>query len=110
MWPSPLDLREHQLYRVKCSDPRAQPGYDGADAIMQRGVNMAPKVDDSAPLYQVTPYGRSTPKDPDGVPEVPGSGDAASGTTSTDATAPSGLRSIVGQEGWEDMFVGGAGD
>lgn len=110
MWPSPLDLREHPLYRVKCSDPRAQPGYDGADAIMQRGVNMAPTIDDSKPLYQVKPYGRSTPKDPDGVPAVPGSGGAASATSSADAKVPSGLRSIVGQDGWEDMFVGGAGD
>ncbi len=110
MWPSPLDVREHTLYRVKCSDPRAQPDYEGADAIMQRGVNMAPTIDDSAPLYQVEPYGRSTPKDPDGVPEVPGSGGAASGTSATDAQVPSGLRSIVGQDGWEDMFVGGAGD
>jgi len=51
-----------------------------------------------------------TPKDPDGVPAVPGSGGAASATSSTDAKVPSGLRSIVGQDGWEDMFVGGAGD
>ena len=111
MWPSPLDVREHTLYRVKCTDPRAQPGYDGDDALAQRGVNMAPKPDDSKPLYQVKPYGRSTPKDSDGVPPVPGSASSASSSTSSSETeVTSGPRSVVGQDGWESMFIGGAGD
>lgn len=110
MWPSPLDLREHTLYRVKCTDPRAQPGYDGNDAIAQRGVNMAPPVDDGKPLYRAKPYGRSTPKDPDGVPPVPGSGTTSSSTSSPSTDRVSGPRSVVGQDGWEEMFIGGAGD
>ncbi len=110
LWPSPLDLREHTLYRVKCTDPKAQPGYDGTDAIAQRGVNMAPKPDDSKPLFQVKPYGRSTPKDSDGVPPVPGSSAAASTPSSSDPAIPTGPRSVVGRDGWEGMFVGGEGD
>jgi phospholipid/cholesterol/gamma-HCH transport system substrate-binding protein len=55
-WPSPLDLREHPLFSIKCTDPKAQPDYKGADAKAQRGVNMVPKTDESDPIFNARPY------------------------------------------------------
>ncbi|HUQ00543.1 MAG TPA: MlaD family protein [Aeromicrobium sp.] len=91
-WPSPHDVREHPLYPARCSDPRAQTNYTGNDPINQRGVNFAPKIDDSAPIYTQNPYRRY-------------SSSSASGTRAA-TSGPTGLAPVVGQAGWEGMFTG----
>lgn len=91
-WPSPHDVREHPLYPARCADPRAQTDYTGDDPINQRGVNFAPKIDDSAPIYTQNPYRKYSSTKSSG-----GSG-LSSGVT--------GLSSVVAKPGWEGMFTG----
>jgi phospholipid/cholesterol/gamma-HCH transport system substrate-binding protein len=93
-WPSPHDTREQPLYPARCADPRAQRDYTGDDPINQRGVNFAPIVDDSAPIYTQNPYRSSS------------TSTSTSSSTSSATSGATGLSSVVGQSGWEGMFTG----
>ncbi|WP_300678908.1 MlaD family protein [Nocardioides sp.] len=98
-WALPSDLSKGAAYPAKCTDARAQPGYTGSDPIVQRGVNMAPKVDDSDPIYQINPYGS--------LSKAKATTDGSDVTITTpeqsDATGP---LSILGTSAWQSMLIG----
>ncbi|UDY22302.1 MCE family protein [Nocardioides sp. Kera G14] len=103
-WADPTDLRQDvESYPAKCTDPRAQPGYTGSDPIVQRGVNLAPAVDDSDPIYHVNPYAslsrKATDADGSDVTIAPTSG-SGSGSSTT------GPLSILGSDAWQSMLIG----
>jgi phospholipid/cholesterol/gamma-HCH transport system substrate-binding protein len=117
LWPNPLDLTDHGLYPAKCTDPRAQPGYDGDDGIQQRGFNMLPPIEDKKPLYTVQPYGRGTKQAKDDTyayqdiaPTSTGSASSSS-TGSASAPVPSTEvpKSVLSQQDWVSMFTGANG-
>jgi phospholipid/cholesterol/gamma-HCH transport system substrate-binding protein len=97
-WPSPQDLRDLPLYPAKCTDPKAMPGYTGADGINQRGVNMMPQVgSSSATAYRVAPYDAST-----------GEADLGNGRRVA-VRAQGGLESVFGTNAWKWLLVGAVG-
>jgi phospholipid/cholesterol/gamma-HCH transport system substrate-binding protein len=114
LWPNPLDLTDHGLYPARCTDPRAQPDYEGDDGINQRGFNMLPPINDKKPLYTVKPYGHGTKQAKDdtyGYQDIAPTSSASAGSRSA-GTAPTETvpKSVLGQQGWESMFTGASGD
>ncbi len=113
LWPAPYELDDFPLYPAKCSDPKAQPGYDGDDGIQQRGFTQVPKINDKKPLYTVQPYGYGTKQAKD---DTYGYQDVAPTTHSTGSKSASSVaesptpKSLLSQDGWESMFTGGKGD
>jgi phospholipid/cholesterol/gamma-HCH transport system substrate-binding protein len=94
-WPSAQDLRDLPLYPAKCTDPKAMPGYTGADGINQRGVNMMPQVGSStATAYRVAPYDAAT-----GVASL-GDGRRVA------VHAQGGLESVFGSNAWKWLLIG----
>lgn len=94
-WPSPQNVGDLPLYPAKCNDPKAQPGYAGADGINQRGVNMTPPVGSSGPTaYRVAPY------------------DATTGETNLGGgrrvvvKARGGQQSVFGENAWKQLLTG----
>lgn len=89
-WVPGTTLKTPPAYPAKCEDPRAQPGYTGADAISQRGVNMVPPP--AGLPTTVAPYdpktGRADLGDGSSVTKAPDLGD--------DAGPLSILESVVG--------------
>lgn len=93
-WPSPLDTRDLPLFPAKCRDPKAQPGYTGANPMNQRGVDMVPAI--GAPTGtadRVAPY------------------DARSGVSGPDGyryrvNAQGGLDNVFGTNAWQWMLIG----
>jgi len=111
LWPSPLELDDFPLYPAHCTDPKAQPGYDGDDGIQQRGFNMLPPINDKKKLYTIQPYGHGTPQAKDdtyGYQDITSGSSPTSSTGSASAGAP--LPSVLSQDGWESMFTGAKGD
>ena len=100
-WLPPTDLTppDTPAYPAVCTDPRAQPGYSGADGITQRGVNMAPAVPKGGPAnLTITSYDPST-----------GQAQLSKGRTVTvkPQTAGQGPLSVL-SGGWESMLLGTA--
>jgi phospholipid/cholesterol/gamma-HCH transport system substrate-binding protein len=114
LWPAPYELDDFPLYPAKCSDPKAQPGYTGDDAIQQRGFTQVPKINDKKPIYTIQPYGHGTPQAKDntyGYQDVaptsnnsPSSNPVGSLPTGS-APAPSVLNTD-----WLKMLTGAKGD
>jgi phospholipid/cholesterol/gamma-HCH transport system substrate-binding protein len=98
-WALPSDLSKGTAYPASCTDARAQPQYSGSDPIVQRGVNMAPTVDDSDPIYRVDPY-----------PTLNSRTAAAEGSdvtiTQPEEGTGSGPLSILGSSAWQSMLIG----
>jgi phospholipid/cholesterol/gamma-HCH transport system substrate-binding protein len=113
LWPNPLDLTDHGLFPARCTDPRAQPGYDGDDGIQQRGFNMLPPIDDQKPIYTIQPYGHGTPQAKDDTYAYEGVAGARTSTTGAgapgSAAATSSPPSLLSQDGWEQILTGAAG-
>jgi phospholipid/cholesterol/gamma-HCH transport system substrate-binding protein len=98
-WALPSDLSKGEAYPARCADERAQPGYNGNDPIVQRGVNMAPKADQGDPIYHAQPYASLSRK-----------AQAADGSAVTIAPAgsssTSGPLSILGTTAWQSILIG----
>lgn len=108
LWPAPYELDDFPLYPAKCTDPKAQPGYEGDDGIQQRGFTQVPKINDKKPLYTVQPYGYGTKQAKD---DTYGYQDIAPTSKSASSSAESPTpKSLLSQDGWESIFTGGKGD
>jgi phospholipid/cholesterol/gamma-HCH transport system substrate-binding protein len=96
-WRPATDLTDEPFYPVKCTDPRAQPGYTGSDPINQRGVNFAPSYGTSnsnGRSYGVSGYDPTTgaARTGDGRPVVIGQS--------------GGWANVFGDSSWQWMLVG----
>ncbi|MGN6780803.1 MAG: MCE family protein [Marmoricola sp.] len=93
-WPDPQDTRDLPLYHAKCTDPRAQPGYQGSQPMNQRGVNMVPPVAGGA-NYRVATYDART-----------GMVDGGPGAPTVRLGPRGGLGSVLGTDAWKWMLIG----
>ncbi|MFE6648513.1 MCE family protein [Nocardioides sp. NPDC057772] len=94
-WIPGTVMEDQPLYPAKCTDERAQPGYQGDNPIMQRGVNMVPKPE-GVQKY-VTTYDPKT-----GRTQLP---DGKTVTMST-PTDDGGLVSALSDDSWRSMILG----
>ncbi|MGH3353946.1 MAG: MlaD family protein [Nocardioides sp.] len=94
-WIPGTVMEDQPLYPAKCTDERAQPGYEGDNPIMQRGVNMVPKAE-GVEKY-VTSYDPKT-----GRTKLP---DGKTVTMST-PTNDGGLVSALSDDSWRSMILG----
>lgn len=94
-WIPGTVMEDQPLYPAKCTDERAQPGYEGDNPIMQRGVNMVPKPEGVGKY--VTTYDPKT-----GRTNLP-DGKTVTMTTPTD---DGGLVSALSDDSWRSMILG----
>ncbi|WP_328530517.1 MCE family protein [Nocardioides sp. NBC_00368] len=94
-WIPGTVMEDQPLYPAKCTDERAQPGYEGDNPIMQRGVNMVPKPEGVGKY--VTTYDPKT-----GRTQLP---DGKTVTMST-PTDDGGLVSALSDDSWRSMILG----
>ncbi|MFE6507210.1 MCE family protein [Nocardioides sp. NPDC057767] len=94
-WIPGTVMEDQPLYPAKCTDERAQPGYQGDNPIMQRGVNMVPKPEGVGKY--VTTYDPKT-----GRTQLP---DGKTVTMST-PTDDGGLVSALSDDSWRSMILG----
>lgn len=98
-WRPATDLTDEPYFHARCTDPRAQPGYDGSDGppINQRGVNFAPSYGASAAngrSYGVAGYDPST-------------GATRTGDGRQVVLGPQGgWANVFGDSSWQWMLVG----
>ena len=95
-WLPGTDMSDPPTYPAKCTDPRAQPGYRGSDAMLQRGVPEVPKVAGTDALA-VTGYNPATDR-----------ADVGGGrtVTMTKTKGDGGLISLLSGNDWERILVG----
>jgi phospholipid/cholesterol/gamma-HCH transport system substrate-binding protein len=98
-WRNATDQSDTPVFPAKCRDPRAQPGYDGADGppMNQRGVNFAPSYGTASAngrSYDVSGYdpGTGATRTGDGRPVVIGQS--------------GGWANVFGDSSWQWMLVG----
>lgn len=94
-WIPGTVMEDQPLYPAECTDERAQPGYQGDNPIMQRGVNMVPKPEGVGKY--VTTYDPKT-----GRTNLP-DGKTVTMSTPTDG---GGLVSALSDDSWRSMILG----
>lgn len=97
-WLPGTDTSDPPTYPAKCTDPRAQPGYDGSDGMLERGVNEVPPVAGTDALA-VAGYDPATDR-----------ADVGGGRTVTMTKSNGGLISLLSGNDWERILVGPVSD
>lgn len=99
-WLPGTDMSDPPTYPAHCTDPRAQPGYNGSDGMLERGVNEVPPVAGTNALA-VAGYDPATDRASVGHGKT---------VTMAKAKGDGGLISLLSGSDWERILVGPVSD